>query len=271
MEKVRVESFIERVKIESSFHKLLKKDLIYYFIDFFKKDYTKKQYSKNIKNPLEIALQFYKSYNGQYYNIIMNSINKSNIIISNDNEKSFVDTATNKAFIKLSGNDSDIFILVHEFAHFIDRNSNPKIIPDEYYFLCEVFSFYMEKQLELWLNDKEYGNLIETRKHNRMYFESRMLNAIEYEMFCEEFYKKSGKIELNDLNITKVQSIITYDYDLSVGLVNYLLQYPLANILSDYLIYDQVIKNDADIHKICLNTNLYDVLANFETGKKFNR
>ncbi len=164
MEKVLAESFIERVKIESSFHKFLKKDLIYSFIDFFKKDYTKQPYPKNIKNPLEIALQFYKSYNVQYYNIIMNSINKSSIIISNDNEKAFVDTTTNKAFIKLTGNDSDIFMLVHEFAHFIDRNSNPKIIPDEYYFLCEVFSFYMEKKLELWVSDKGYSNLIETRR-----------------------------------------------------------------------------------------------------------
>ncbi len=267
MEKVLVESFIERVKIESSFPKFLKKDLIYSFIDFFKKDYTKKAYPKNIKNPLEIVLQFYKSYNEQYYNMILNSINKSSIIISNDNEKPFVDTTTNKAFIKLTGNDSDIFILVHEFAHFIDRNSNPEIIPDEYYFLCELFSFYMEKQLELWLSDKEYSNVIETRRHNRMYFESKMLTAIEYEMFCEEFYKKNEKIELDDLNITKVKSIITYDYDLCVGLVNYLLQYPLANILSDYLIYDQGIKNDTDIHKICLNADLYNVLTNFEAGK----
>lgn len=271
MEKELARLFIERVKLESSFHKFLKKDLIYQLIDTFKNDYSKKQYSKNIKNPLEMALQFYKSYNEQYYNMIMRAINENKIIISSNNEKSFADIETNKVFIKFFGNDLDLFILVHEFAHFIGRNSNPKIIPNEYHFLCEVFSFYMEKKLEAWLNNKEHGNLIETRRNNRIYFESRMLHAIEYAMFCEEFYKKNGKIELDDLDDAKVKSIMSYDYDLSVGFINYLLRYPLANLLSDYLIYDQAVTNDADIYKICLHANLYDILTNFETEKKFNR
>lgn len=267
MEKVLAKTFIERVKLESGFHKFLKKDLIYQFIDFFKNDYTKKQYPKNIKNPLEIVLHFFMSYNKQYYNMIISSINEKKIIINKDNRKSFTNTETNKTYIRLYENDSDVFILVHEFAHFIDRNSNPQIIPNKYHFLCEVFSFYMEKQLEIWLNNKEFGYLIHTRRHNRLYFESKMTNAIEYMMYCEEFYKKNGKIKLDDLNNEKVESIITYDYDLNIGLVNYLLRYPLANLLSDYLIHNQEIKSDADIYKICLNTNLYDILENLKIEK----
>lgn len=252
-------SFLERVKLESNFHKFLKEDIIYQFIDYFKKDYIKKQYPKNIENPLEIALQFYKYYNKKYYEMILNGINENKIIISDDVEKPFVNTESNKAFIKLCGNDSDLFILVHEFAHFIDRNCIPKIIPNEYHFLCEVFSFYMEKQLELWLHDKKYENLIQIRRNNRKYFESRMLNAVEYELSCERLYKETGKIELDNLDTTKVKSIMRYN-DLNVGFVNYLLRYPLANILSEYLIHNQEIKNDADICKICLNTNLYDIM-----------
>ncbi len=267
MKEVLTKSFIERVKIESNFHKFLKEDFIYQLINYFKNDYTKRQYPKNIENPLEIALQFYKYYNNQYYEMVLDAINNGRIIISADTEKSFVNTESNNAFIKFSGNDSDLFILVHEFAHYIDRNLNPSIIPDEYHFLCEVFSFYMEKQLELWLSGKEYDSLIGTRKNNRMYFESRMLNAIEYELFYEKIYKESGQIMMTDLDNTRIKSIMRYDYDLNIGLVNYLLRYPLANILSEYLINNKVFKNDNDICKICLNTNLYEILADYKIKK----
>lgn len=57
--------------------------------------------------------------------MVLDAINNGRIIISAATEKSFVNTESNNAFIKLSGNDSDLFILVHEFAHYIDRNLNP--------------------------------------------------------------------------------------------------------------------------------------------------
>lgn len=199
--------------------------------------------------------------------MILGAINNDRIIINDENEKSFVNTESNRAFIKLFGNDSDLFILVHEFAHYIDRNLSPTIIPNEYNFLCEVFSLYMEKQLELWLNDKKYDNLIEIRNNNRMYFESIMLNAIEYELFCEKLYKESGQINISDLDKSRIKVIMSYDYDLSDGLVNYLLRYPLANILSDYLISNQALNNDNDICEKCLNTNLYEILENYKIMK----
>lgn len=267
MEESFIELFIKRVKLESNFHKFLKEDLIYQFIDYFKKDYTKKQYSKNIENPLKIAIKFYKDYNIQYYEILLNGIRNGKININDTIKKSFVDTKNNKIFIRLSGNDSDVFVLVHEFAHFIDRNLNPTIIPDEYNFLCEVFPFYIEKQLEFWLSDKKFYDLIQIRRENRMYFESRMINAIESELFYESLYKESGQIEVEALDSVKIKSIMSYDYDLNIGLINYLLRYPLANVLSDYLISNQLVKNDADICKICLNTNLYEVLKSIKQEK----
>lgn len=270
MEEILTKLFEERVKIESTFHKFLKEDLIYQLINFFKKDYSKIEYPKNIENPLEVAIRFYKYYNSQYYDIILDAINNGKIIISEDNEKSFVNTESNQCLIKLFGNDSDLFILVHEFAHYIDRNLNPTIIPNKYHFLCEVFSFYMEKQLEIYLADKEYDNLIETRRNNRAYFESRMLNAIEYQLFCEGLYKESGQIKAEHLDNTRIKTIMCYDYDLNIGLVNYLLRYPLANLLSDYLITNQVLKSDKDIYKMCLNTNLYEILEDIKE-RKFNK
>lgn len=203
--------------------------------------------------------------------MILAAINNGKIIIGNDVEMPFVDTKSNKAFIRTTGNDSDLYIFVHEFAHFIDRNLNPTIIPNKYHFLCEVFSFYIEKQLEVWLNDKVYDSLIKTIINNRIYFESKMLNAIEYELFCENLYKETGDIKLNDLDTARIKSIMRYNYDLNVGLVNYLLRYPLANILSDYLLNNQIDMNDTDICKICLDTNVYDALVLFKANNQFNK
>lgn len=261
------ESFVERIKRESIINKFLKEDIIYQFIDFFKNNYKKMQYSTNIGDPLEKALQFYKYYNIDYYNIIVEGINCNNIIINDKVNKSFIDTETGKAFITLLGNDSDLFILVHEFAHFIDRNAKTPIIPNKYDFLCEVFSFYMEKQLECWLKDKRYNKLVEIRRNNRDYFEARMLSSIEYQLSCEKLYKETGNLKESSLDNTKIKSIMAYDYDLNIGLVNYLLRYPLANILSEYLLNNQIISRDYDLCETCLNTNLYDVLKKSKISK----
>ena len=94
-----------------------------------------------------------------------------------------------------------------------------------------------------------------------------MLEAIEYEMFCERLYKESGKLELNDLDANKISFIKRYDYDLDIGLVNYLLRYPLANLLTEYLIKDYNLKKDEDIWKVCLDTNLYELLEKYDLKK----
>lgn len=267
MRKSVTEKFIGRVKVESNIHKFIKEDLIYQLIDYFKKDYTKMDYPQNINNPLGIVLEFYKSYNKEYYKIILEGINSNRIIINKNETKSLVDTNNRRTFIRLSGNDSDIFILAHEFAHYIDRISNPPIIPDKYSFLCEVFSFYIEKQLELWLNHKEFYELIQARRNNRMYYEEKMLNAIEYELLCEKLYIQNEQINIEDLDAHKIKKLMRYDYDLNVGLVNYLLRYPLANILSDYLLNNNLIKKDADICSTCLNSNLYEVITGCSLNK----
>lgn len=208
---------------------------------------------------MEIALQFYKQYNKNYYNKIKEGIKNKNIIINWEIEKNLVDTENNKAYIKLYNKDVDVFILVHEFAHFIDRNSNPKLIPDAFDFLCEVYSFYMERQLEKWLDNK-YEKLIQTRRNNRMYFEAKMLKAIEYELHYENLFKKRGRLTKEDVEEDKVRQIKNFDYDVHIGCVNYLMRYPLANILSEYLIKNHTIEKEQDITEICLNTNLYDIL-----------
>lgn len=168
------------------------------------KSVIKKNYTKLIKDPLNIVLEFYRNYNDKYYQMIIDGIENGKIIINENNIKSFVNTKNNNSFIKLVGNDSDIFMLVHEFAHYIDGNLKPNIIPNQYHFLCEVFSFYIEKKLEIWLDNKMFHELIDTRRNNRIYFETKMLKSIEYELFCEKLYNRTGQIKKEDLDIKKL-------------------------------------------------------------------
>ena len=266
MENKQIKKFIEQVKLESTYRKILKSDIIYQLINNFNVAINKQGYSSEIDNPLEIAIQFYKEYNDQYYNTIIKEIKSKGIVVSEDIGKSFTDTENNTTYIRLYGNDGDLFIIVHELAHFIDKNSNPPIIPDKYWFLSETFAFYIEKKLEIWLKNEKYKNLISTRINNRIYFESKMLKAIENEIYYESLYRKKGTIEESDIDIKKIKSVM--QYDVSSNIINYLLQYPLANILSDCLINNHLLSNDYELADKCMNMDLYEILEDYSTNKK---
>ena len=44
--------------------------------------------------------------------------------------------------------------------------------------------------------------------------------------------------------------------------MNYLLQYPLANVISDYFINNNIIQDDSKFVEKCLNIDLYELLIN---------
>ena len=69
--KQTIESFIERVKVESNIHKFIQEALIYKLITNFRKNYVKMNYPKKINNPLDIVLKFYKNYNKEYYDVMI--------------------------------------------------------------------------------------------------------------------------------------------------------------------------------------------------------
>ena len=167
-EQVIIRKFIEKVQVESSYKKILKLDIIEQMISIFKGNYQKSAYPNQISNCLELALQFYKNYNYKFYKMIVYGIENKKIIISREILKPYTDTDKGMAYIRMYGNDGDLFLLVHEFAHYIDRNSEPKIISSNLDCLSEVFSFFMEKQLELWLPKDKYDGLIFARRNNRI-------------------------------------------------------------------------------------------------------
>lgn len=119
----------------------------------------------------------------------------------------------------------------------------------------------MEKRLEKWLDGDNYKELIYTRINNRRYFEKRMLRAIKYELYYEELFTKRGNICDSDINLKEMKYIKRFD--VSSNIVNYLLRYPLANILSDYLTNNFLLQNDSELVKTCLNINLYNVLESY--------
>lgn len=265
MKNSQVKEVIRKIKDESQYKKFVERDIIYQLIDIFKCNYNKLNYPIRIKNPLEISLEFYKEYNEKYYKMILDGIDSGKIIITDNSGKSFTNLKNKNAYINLFGNDSDIFVIVHELAHYIDINSNPQIISDKYWFLSETFAFYMEKKLEAWLNHEKYKDLISIRRNNRIYYESRMLTAIEIELYYEELYKEKGIIEENDIDFEKIKILENYNES---NLVNYLLQYPLANILSNYLIQQNIIIKDDEFINICLNVNLYEIIKKHANKNK---
>ena len=269
MKEQQIQKFIEQVKLELTYKKFLKSDIIYQIINTFNTTNVaieKQNYSTEIENPLEMALEFYKEYNMEYYNTIIENIRSGGIIINKNNNKSFTDTKNNTANISLCGNDGDLFNIVHELAHFIDRNNVPPIIPDKYWFLSETFAFYIEKKLENWLLNKDYEDLINTRRNNRMYFENKMLEAIENELYYENLYRQKGTIAESDIDIKKIKSIIKYDVPYNI--INYLLQYPLANILSSCFINNYIIQDDNQLVEKCINMDLYKILEDYPASKK---
>lgn len=242
---------IERIKEQSQYVKSFSQNIINDLIEVYSVDFTKIKYSKTIKDPKKIALDFYKYYNHKYYEIILDGLRSGKIIISEKNNGSYTDPIDKKSYIKLMNNDGDIFLLVHEFAHYIDLNSNPLIIPSEYNCFCEVYSFYYEKLFSKFLNSKKYHEVIKARENNRIFSEMKMVKAIKYEQFYEKKFKENGTLSFTEVDKDAIEYLIKYKEE--NNLINTFLRYPIGNILSEYLINNMEINDDYDIFNKCLS------------------
>ena len=92
--------------------------------------------------------------------------------------------------------------------------------------------------------------------YNKSILENLEKFPLDLDTVDSEYYEKVAKqienIDLNDLKVLK-----KYNYD---NLINYLLQYPIANIISNYLIEKKGV-NDIDFVDECLKINLYDLVG----------
>jgi len=230
----------------------LTRDFILELIDEFDVPVEKLNYPDNNLDSLFISLNFFKNFNLDYYNTIIQGINKKDIIISDEFTSSHVKTETGKSYIKIFGNDGDIITIVHELAHYIDRKSNPNIVPNNYWFLGETFAFYIERELEKFLGQK-YKYLFDIRKNNRLYMEKNMLQIIKLALHYENEYLKNGKLELTEKDSKNIKRIMKVGED---SLINFCLSYPIANITSLYLVNFCNNVTHENFCKLCLS---YDI------------
>lgn len=258
MIKMLLGKFATFLSKEITYHKFIEEDVILQMIEVFNVDSEFIEYPNNNLEAITIVLNFYKNYNPEYYKIIVKDIDEKKIIIS-DKVESYVDTKTGIAYIKINHNDSDVFSLVHELAHYIDRNC--KIIPDKYWILAEAFAFYMEKQLEKQLEiSNEYDNVIRIRRNNRIYMEKKMLQIVNDELYYENLYKQLNRIELQDIDEKSVMRILKVGEN---NLINYLVQYPIANIVSSWLINFYPNVNEKNFCELSFECNLREFLNNY--------
>lgn len=100
----------------------------------------KQEYPKTIIDPLSLALEFYKEQSDDNYKRIIEGIQSEQITLL-EKGKSYIDTKSGNTYILLNHEDSDVFCLAHEFAHFIDRNHKPAIVPDSHFFFGRKLCF----------------------------------------------------------------------------------------------------------------------------------
>lgn len=114
--KLLLENLLRKCKLNLVIKKFLKLDIIEQMISIFKGNYQKSAYPNQISNCLELALQFYKNYNYKFYKMIVYGIENKKIIISREILKPYTDTDKGMAYIRMYGNDGDLFLIVCLFV-----------------------------------------------------------------------------------------------------------------------------------------------------------
>ena len=136
-------------------------------IELFDVNAIKFKYENTLPDPLRVALEFYKAYDEQFYEIISLGILNDRILIGDFVKRSHVNVDKKMCYIKTEGNDHDVYVMVHEMAHYVNAILGQKFIDRNNVIYTEVFSYYMERQLDKFLLEKGYHQLVFTRYQNR--------------------------------------------------------------------------------------------------------
>ena len=256
-----LEKFKKKVEIESTYDKLLSRKAIDELINYFDVDVEKINYSKTISNPLEKALLYYQKYFPEYYKIIIDGIKTGKIKIGSDIEKCEV-LENGDGYIKLNNDDFDLMAIVHELGHYINGNIKHKFV-QKYRLFGEVVSFYFEKDFEK-KNNGNYNELFFQRKIGRILSERRILRAIKYMLEYEDYYLENGNID-EILDVEKIKLILRLSSYHGIGFgeydtVNTLLKYPLANLISSYMIINGIEMRENIDEYIIYNIDLYKLM-----------
>lgn len=270
MDKIELKRiFLERIKREASYQWILTDDLINEITKAYAGEKKLCKYDiKTFDNPFSMALDFYNKYYPSYYKIIIAGLETQKIFVGKEYKNSFVSNESLECFIKLNDNDYDFFLIVHELAHFIDCNSNPRIIPTKYNVFAETFSMYMEKKSEEYLASFDSEDLIKVRRNNRFYFENNFLQYIDkirnyVKMYNENIFIKDDDIDYDIAKLMKKNKDIP-------RLASYLFGYIIGNLLSEYFIFYDYDFSDKSFIDSCLDTSLKDCLKMVKKYSLFN-
>ena len=233
IEQKLIDKYYKLLENESKIKKYLTLDQINRFSEIIGTKHKFIKHSYKIKNPVELVLEFYKEKYPTYYQLIIDGINDNRIVFNIKEDTSYTNSIDGKCYIHFEKTDADIFMVAHEFGHYIDLNSNQTIFNIESYNYGEILSIYMEKQLSNYLIEK-YGlnELVNIRRKNRLHFDENILKIARLEYKYENIYL-SGKLLLTDLDVDNILKI-TRMY--SKNIINHLIAYPLGNIYSEYLL-----------------------------------
>ncbi len=264
IEKKLIDNFYKILESESKYKKVLSLEQINKLSEIIGKSHKLVKYSKSIKNPLELVLNFYKEIFPELYPLIIEGINTKRIIFNNSKPVSYTSTIDGKCYIHFDKTDADLFMIAHEFGHYIAINSNPQIIQAENINFGEVLSIYMEKRLETYLINKyNLTDLVNTIRRNRLYFDENMLKIAKLEYIYENKYI-SGNLVLCDLDLNSILKITRFKSD---NIINNFLAFPLGNIISMYLI-DNNIKIDNNLIDVLLNINIDELINKYANSFK---
>lgn len=234
MEKM-IEDFKEKVRLGSGYHKLVSRDNILKLEEYFAECTSHEKYYESDNDVLSIALEFYYKYFKDYYYVILSGLYNGDIIISPNEKGSYTIPDKGKSFIKLKGQERDLFVMIHEFAHFVDVKSNPHLIEYHKWGYSEVVPYYVEKVFAKEMSEK-YARVINARRVNRNTTINHMLEVIILMLKYEDYFKMHGEVD-SIIDIEEVKRIMNED---SKNVVNTLLKYPLANLYSAYMILNGI-------------------------------
>ena len=90
------------------------------------------------------------------------------------------------------------------------------------------------------------------------------MNDIKKQLYYEDLFNNQGTIIEEQIDVEDAKKIIKYNV---ANVIDYLLRYPLGISLLEYIIDNNLLKQDCDICKICLMLDFDTVLDDFFSTK----
>jgi len=180
-------------------------------IELFDVNAIRFNYEKTLSDPLRTALEFYKSYDEDFYEVISWGILNDRVIIGDFVKKSHVNVEKRMCYIKTEGNDHDVYVMVHEMAHFVNAILGQKFIDRNNVIYTEVYSYYMERQLDKFLSKRGYIQPVFARHQNRTY------STCEAARSLKDFLELKRIYETNKLGLffqkDKIEKLLRSGYN----------------------------------------------------------